>query len=81
MSVISIFHRREYKILGESIITSHSLARELLSKEDYFITVTKDDKEYYIKNIKRVATHANRDDGVCHLTLNIEETKQGNIIR
>ena len=37
-------------------------------------------KEYVIGNTKRVATHANIDDGVTHLTLQLREC-EGNIIR
>ena len=39
------------------------------------------EKEYGISNIKRVATHANVDDTVTHLTLLTNEEMNGNIIR
>ena len=61
-------------------VTSHALARELLSKPDGFITAVCDGKEYIIGNIKRVATHANMDDSVMHWTLQLKEC-EGNIIR
>lgn len=38
------------------------------------------EKEYVIQNVKRVPTHANIDDGVTHLTLQLREC-EGNIIR
>ena len=60
--------------------TSHSLADELKSKPDGFITATLGEVEYVIENIKRVATHANLDDTVTHLTLNLRECG-GNIKR
>ena len=57
------------------------LARELLSKPDGFITVTYGDEEYIIEDIKRVFTHANIDDSVMHLTLNLRYGGNGNIKR
>ena len=39
------------------------------------------EKEYGISNIKRVATHANMEDTVTHLTLQANEEMKGNIIR
>ena len=57
------------------------MARELLSKPDEFITVTLRENEYSIKGIKRVYTHANIDDGTTHLTLQVGECNEGNIIR
>ena len=53
--------------------TTHDLAQELLSKEDNFITVTIDNREYMIDGIKKVKTHANLDDSVMHTVLVCEE--------
>ena len=61
-------------------VTSHALARDLLSKPDGFITATHGEKEFVIGNTKRVATHANTDDSVMHWTLKLKEC-EGNIIR
>ena len=61
-------------------ITSHALARDLLSKPDGFITAMHKEKEFVIGNTKRVATHANMDDSVMHWTLQLKEC-EGNIIR
>ena len=59
---------------------SHSLADELRNRPDDFITATIGEKEYIIERIKRVATHANKDDSVTHLTLQLREC-EGNIVR
>lgn len=61
-------------------LTSHGLARELLSKADDFLTVTVGDREYSIRATKKVKTHANLDDGVTHITLVCDELT-GNIVR
>ena len=50
-------------------VTSHSLAKELLDKEDSYITITIGEKEYVISDVKRVKTHANADDTTIYLTL------------
>lgn len=63
-----------------SYITSHELARELLSKEDGFIVARLGEQEYVIENIGRVATHANIDDRVMHWGLNLRQCA-GNIMR
>ena len=64
------------------ITTTHQLARELLSKQDEFLTVTVEDREYSISPTKSVKTHANIDDGVLHKTLVCNEDKLGgNIVR
>ena len=55
------------------------LARELLSKPDGFITATYGNEELVIENFNRVATHANIDDSVMHLTLNLRDGGSGNI--
>ena len=60
--------------------TSHSVAMELLSKTDEFLTVTVGDREYSIRTIKNIKTHANVDDGVMHKTLVCDELS-GNIVR
>lgn len=62
------------------ITTAHQLAKELLSKQDDFVTVTVGDREYSISHIKLVKTHANVDDGVLHRTLVCDELS-GNIVR
>lgn len=63
-----------------SLVTSHSLARELLSKPDGFILIANGEKEYVIDNICRMSTHANIDDSVMYWTLQLKEC-EGNIIR
>lgn len=60
--------------------TSHGVAMELLSKADEFLTVTVGDREYSIRTIKNIKTHANVDDGVMHKTLVCDELS-GNIVR
>ena len=42
-------------------MSSHALARELLSKPDSFITAMLENREYVIDSYKRVPTHANID--------------------
>ena len=54
-------------------LTCHSLANELLSKPDDFLTVTINDREYSIRATKKVKTHANLDDSVKHTVLVCEE--------
>ena len=49
-------------------------------KQDSFLTVTINDREYSIRNTKKVKTHANLDDGVIHTTLICDEM-HGNIVR
>ena len=60
--------------------TSHSLAKELLDKEDSYITITIGEKEYVISDVKRVKTHANADDTTIYLTL-VGDECSGNIKR
>lgn len=62
-------------------MTSHMLARELLNKPDSFLTATYGEIEYVIDNIQRIPTHANHDDSVTHLTLNLRDGGYGNIKR
>ena len=63
------------------ISTSHALARELLNKPDGFLTATLGDREYIIEGYSRKATHANIDDGITYLTLNLRDGGHGNIKR
>ena len=63
------------------ISTSHSLAKELLNKSDTFITAMCGNREYTIGGIKRIKTHANVDDSVTHLVIELKEYEGGNIIR
>ena len=67
--------------LTSCINTSHELARELLNKPDSFITAIIGEKEYVVDGIKRIATHANIDDSVTHLALNLRDGGDGNIKR
>ena len=60
--------------------TSHGLAKELLDKEDSYITITIGEKEYVISDVKRVKTHANADDTTIYLTL-VGDECSGNIKR
>ena len=62
-------------------MSSHALARDLLNKPDSFITATYENVELVIDDFKRVATHANIDDSVMHLTLNLRDGGNGNIKR
>ena len=68
------------KDILNGICRSHLLADELNGKPDDFITASVGDKEYIIQSVKRVPTHANIDDGVTHLALQLKEC-EGNIIR
>lgn len=68
------------KIFFNNMYTSHGVAKELLSKTDEFLTVTVGDREYSIRTIKNIKTHANVDDGVMHKTLVCDELS-GNIVR
>jgi len=63
----------------ECIYTSHSLAKELLSKPDGFIVAMNGEEECVIKNIKRARTHANLDDSSTYWILNLCECEEGNI--
>lgn len=57
------------------------MAKELLSKPDGFITMSIEEGEYVIDTIKKKVSHANIDDSVPYWTLNVENKKEGNIIR
>lgn len=62
-------------------VTSHLLAKELLSKPDGYITMlTENEEEYVVKGIKRKAVHANDDDSFLYWTLYGEKC-EGNIMR
>lgn len=69
------------RIFLNGISTTHQLARELLSSDDKFLTVTIGEKEYKITNIKNVRTHANTDDSTVHKTLECNKEIYGNILR
>ena len=73
------YERRRWRIISCNV-TSHALARELLSKPDGFITAMYGEDEYVIGNTKRVTTHANMDDSVMHWALQLKECP-GNIVR
>lgn len=61
-------------------LTSHKLAKELLSRPDGYITAkTRDNREYKISNYQRITTDANYDDTLHYWTLNLSECS-GNII-
>ena len=62
-------------------MSSHALARDLLSREDGFITATYGNEELVIEDFKRINTHANIDDTVTHWTLNLRDGGNGNIKR
>ena len=62
-------------------MSSHALARDLLREPDTFLTATHDNEELVIDGYKKVATHANIDDSVMHLTLILRDCGQGNIKR
>ena len=68
------------EIYLNGIMTTYQLGKEFLSKTDDFLTVTVGDREYSIRAIKKVRTHANVDDGVTHTTLVCDELT-GNIVR
>lgn len=60
--------------------TCQNIGKELLAMQDDFLTVMINNKEYAIKAIKRIKTHANQDDGVMHTSLICDELS-GNIVR
>ena len=61
-------------------VTSHGLARELLNREDSYITITVGENEYVVSDVRRIKTHANADDTTMYLTL-VGEECSGNIKR
>ena len=65
----------------ENIVKSHLLAKDLLAREDNYVTVMVKGKEYMIKSIKRVTTHANMDDSYGYWTIVAEDSSEGNIKR
>ena len=52
-----------------------------MSKPDGFITISTEDGEYIIENIKRKSSHANMDDSMMYWTLKGEYKSEGNVIR
>ena len=52
-----------------------------MSKPDGFITISTEDGEYIIGNIKRKSSHANMDDSMMYWTLKGEYKSEGNVIR
>ena len=65
----------------KNIITTHSLAQELLRKPNGFINATIKEKEFIINNIQRVFTCANKDDTEVYWTLNLKPDETGGIKR
>lgn len=55
--------------MSNIIMSSHRLAKELLKKEDDFITITIDEKEYVIECIKKTKITDDEDDSSAYLTL------------
>ena len=62
------------------ISTTYKLAKELLAKDDDFLTVMVGDREYSIKSILRTTTCSNIDDRSSRTVLVCEELT-GNIVR
>ena len=56
-------------------VTSHRLAKRLLEREDSFITLSCGDREYIIEDFRFVPTHANIDDSIMHLNINLKEVE------
>lgn len=52
------------------------MARELLNRDDDFITITIGDREYMISGFRKVKTCANSDDSTMHLTLIADENSR-----
>lgn len=61
------------------IATSHSLARELLSKPDGFLIASDGEREYIIDNYTKEKTHANIDDYVMNWVLVLKHGGDGNV--
>lgn len=70
--------RRRY---NTSYITTHSLAKDLLSRPDGFVVIAHEGREYTIEGIKRTSTYANYDDSSMYWALNTSNYEQGNIKR
>lgn len=68
-------------MITNDLMTSHSLAKELLSKEDGIITASFGEEEYVISSLKRIHTCANLDDSVNHWVFTLRECGKGNIKR
>ena len=69
------------KQITDGLMTSHSLAKELLSKEDGIITASYGEEEYVINSLQRIRTCANLDDSVSHWVFTLRECGKGNIKR
>ena len=65
----------------ENIVKSHLLAKDLLAREDNYVTVMVKGKEYMIKAIKRVTKHAHMDDPYGYWAIAAEDPSAGNIKR
>lgn len=52
-------------------MTSHELAKELLSRPDLMITATHGDREYSIRDYQMVVNYRNYDDSTAYWTLNL----------
>ena len=61
-------------------VTSHLLAKELLSKPDGYITMSTENEEYVVQGIKRKVAHVNADDSFLYWTL-FGDKCEGNIMR
>ena len=55
------------------LITTHQLAKELLKKDDCYLTVTVENREYIIESICTTKTIANMDDSCIYKTLQCKE--------
>ena len=77
---IKDFYMSQVVRYTNGLTTTHSLARELLSKPDGFLVVSDGEQEYVVDSVRRAATHANLDDYLTHWVLNIRQCF-GNIIR
>lgn len=65
----------------ENIVKSHLLAKDLLDRDDGYVTVMVRGEEYMVKTIKRVTTYANMDDSCGYWTIIAEDSSEGNIKR
>lgn len=52
-------------------MTSHELAKELLSRPDLMITAIHGDREYSIRDYQMVVDYRNYDDSTAYWTLNL----------
>lgn len=63
------------------MITTHSLAKELLKREDGIVIASYGEEEYVIEKFKRIHTCANTDDSVAHWSFVLRKCGKGNIKR